>query len=188
MASLTDDVNKFYTRTRRRRLLTGQQDNVNCWEYISYISAYLEQYQLSGAFSWGGLGIPCTLRLDSPLELRNSKRGTLGIVGCPDQQSKRTRERERGQEIVITVVNSGASALREHVLACLAGFLLVYYLLCRFNATFLHQSLLPDQTFRNFPFSLSQERYLRIPEFLACSWMSQQWHHCSLLKRELDIQ
>ena len=66
----------------------------------------------------------------------------------------------------------GARALREHVLACLPGvigLLLFYSLLSRFNATFLHRSLLPDQTFRNFPFSPSQERYLRIPEFLACS-------------------
>ena len=116
--------------------------------------------------------IPCALLLDPTLEFGHSERGTLGRMGCADQQRKRTRERGRGQDIVTTVANSGPHPLREHVLACLPGLidlLLFYFLLSRFNATFLHRSLLPDQTFRNFPFSLFQERYLRIPEFLACS-------------------
>ena len=54
-----------------------------------------------------GVRIPCTFPLDPALEFRNSERGTLGRVGCADQQSKRTRERERGQEIITTVAYSG---------------------------------------------------------------------------------
>ena len=120
----------------------------------------------------GGVRISCALSLDPPLEFGHSERGTLGRMGCTNQQSKRTKERGRGQDIVTTVANSGPRPPREHVLACLPrmiGLLLFYPLLSRFNATFLHRRLLPDQTFRNFPFCLSQEHYLRIPEFLACS-------------------
>ena len=78
--------------------------------------------------------IPCTLPLDPPLEFGYSERGTLGRMGCADQQNKRTSG--RGQDIVTAVANFGARPLREHLLASLPGvidLLLFYSLLSRFN-------------------------------------------------------